>query len=210
MAEHEAHHDHSHHPEDPRAHATRRAVLQAAIGVGMGTTVLSTLFVGVGLVPKKEITPEKEPIAAGDLLVFGQGDKKGQPITVTDLQQGALQITAYPMDPKTQVVKDKEANNTVLVMRLDPSTLSPDTARNAADGIVAYSGVCKHLGCIVSQWEAAGAQLVCPCHQGKYDPKDGGKVTAGPPPGPIPQLPIRIEGNQVVVAAGFVAEPGKA
>lgn len=214
MAEHEMHHDHDHHhdhhQEDPKAHATRRAVLQAAIGVGVGTTVLSTLFVGVGLVPKKEITPDKEPIAEGDILVYGQGPNKGQPIKAADIETNTLQITAYPMNPESKVIKDKEANNTVIVVRLDPSVLDATTAQAATEGIVAYSGVCKHLGCIVSQWDSAKQEFVCVCHQGHYDPKASGKVVSGPPPAPIPQLPVKVEAGELVVAGDFLGEPGKA
>lgn len=82
-----------------REHLQRRAVLQAAIGVGTGVTLLSTLYVGAGLIPKKEITPETEPIAVGDFLVFGQGDKKGQAITSSDIQEDTLQIIASHRGP---------------------------------------------------------------------------------------------------------------
>lgn len=207
MADHEAHLDH--HEEDPASHPTRRAVLQAAIGVGTGAAVLSTLYVGAGLIPKKEITPEKEPIAEGDVIVYSQGPNKGQPIKPGDLKVGAQQIIAYPMNPKNNVVKGGEANNTVILLKLDPASLDAETAKYAVDGLVAYSGVCKHLGCIVSNWDAAKTELVCPCHQGRYDPKHSAKVVGGPPPGPIPQLPIKVEGDKIIVAAPFLFEAGK-
>jgi rieske iron-sulfur protein len=201
---------HLHHEEDPQTQASRRAILQAAIGVGLAGTALSTLYVGAGLVPKKEITPEKEPIAVGDILVYGKGNpKEGQPITAADLIQGEQQLIAYPMDPTTKIIKGGEATNTVVLLKLDPSTLSADTAKSASEGIVAYSGVCKHLGCIVSNWDKPSQQFICPCHVGKYDPKDGGKVTGGPPPGPIPQIAVKVEGGQIVVAGEFAFEPGK-
>jgi rieske iron-sulfur protein len=205
MAEYELHHD-----EDPQTQATRRAVLQTAIGVGLAGTALSTLYVGVGLIPKKEITPEKEPIAAGDILVYGKGDpKEGQPITVADLKLGQKQLIAYPMNPGTKVIKGGEATNTVIVLKLDPSKLDAETTKLATEGIVAYSGVCKHLGCIVSNWDQAEQVLICPCHVGKYDPKTRAKVVGGPPPGPVPQLPIKVEGGQIVVAGEFTFEAGK-
>lgn len=212
MADQEAkleHEIHAHEDEDPAIHATRRAVLQAAIGMGVAGTLLSTLYVGAGLVPKKVVTPENEPLAAGDILVYAQGDNKDKPISPADLKLGGPQTIAYPMNPKTNVVKGGDPNNTVLVVKLEPSRLSPATAKDAAGGIVAYSGVCKHLGCIVSNWEASTEDFVCPCHQGHYDPANGGKVVSGPPPKPIPQLPIKVENNQIIATAFFVAEPGK-
>jgi len=197
------------HQEDPDTHFGRRAVLQAAIGAGLGATLLSTLYVGAGLIPKKEVTPESEPIAAGDILVYSQGDKKDQPINAADLQANTLQIIAYPMNPKTRVVKGGEANNTVILVKLDPSKFDAVTAKLVTEGVVAYSGVCKHLGCIVSNWDASKSEFVCPCHQGHYNPYQGGKVMSGPPPKAIPQLPIKIEGGQIVVAGDFVDKPGK-
>lgn len=205
MAEHELH------QEDPATQATRRAVLQTAIGMGLVGTALSTLYIGAGLIPVKEITPEKEPIAEGDILVYGKGSpKEGQPITVDDLKLGEQQLIAYPMNPSTKIIKGGEATNTVILLKLDPGKLDAQTAKLASDGIVAYSGVCKHLGCIVSNWDKAEQVLVCPCHVGKYDPKQSAKVTGGPPPGPIPQLPIKVEGGQILVAGKFSFEAGKA
>lgn len=207
MAEHQLHHDDH---EDPKAQASRRAVLQAAIGMGLIGTTLSTLYIGAGLIPIEETTPESEAIAPGDILVFAQGERSGQPIAPTDLQPGQNLVIAYPMNPSTKVVKSGEANNTIIMVRLDPATLDAQTANGAANGVVAYSGVCKHLGCIVSNWDAAAQVFVCPCHVGRYDPKQGAKVVGGPPPGPIPQLPVRLEGNQIVAAGEFAFEPGKA
>ncbi len=203
------HANHDHDPETPEAHASRRAILQAAIGAGVGATLLSTLYIGAGLIPKKEVTPETEPLAKGDILVYGDGPKKGQPVNPANLGLGEQQTVAYPMNPKTRVVKDKEANNTVLLLKLDPASLDAETAKSAAEGVVAYSAVCKHLGCIVSNWDKAAQILVCPCHQGRYDPKQSAKVVGGPPPKPVPQLPIKIEGGQILAAAGFLAKPGK-
>ncbi len=196
MADHEAHLDD--HPESPEAHATRRAVLQAAIGAGAGVAILSTLYIGAGLVPKKIETPDREPIAAGDILVYSQGDKVNQPINPTDLKVGTDHILAYPMNPQTKVVKGTEAKNTVLVTKLDPARLSADTAKLASDGVVVYSAICKHLGCMVSLWAADKQVFLCPCHGAQYDPANGGKnlVVA---PKPLGQFPIKLEGNQIII-----------
>lgn len=193
---------------EQQQHFKRRAVLQAAIGVGAGLTVLSSLYIGAGLIPKKEVTPESEPIAPGDWLVYGLGSQKSQLVKANDLGLGQLQTIAYPMNPQSQVVKSGEADNTVMLIRLEPASLSAATAQYAAEGIVAYSAVCKHLGCIVSNWDKDKQILVCPCHQGRYDPKQQAKVVGGPPPAPVPQLPIRIEQGRIVVAGEFLGAVG--
>lgn len=203
-----ADHDHDTHahgheaalePEAPEAHATRRAVLQAAIGMGAGAAVLSTLYVGAGLIPKKEITPDREPIAQGDVLVYSQGPKRGQPINPAELKPGAEMIVAYPMNPESQVVKGAELKNTLLVMKLDPATLDAETAKLAAEGVVVYSGVCKHLGCVVSNWVADKQLMLCPCHGAQYDPKESGKALIVAPK-PLGQFPIKLENNRIVIA----------
>ncbi|GEN85356.1 ubiquinol-cytochrome c reductase iron-sulfur subunit [Oceanobacillus sp. FSL W8-0428] len=58
--------------------------------------------------------------------------------------------------------------------------------RNDNDEIVAFSPVCKHLGCVVS-WEGSDDypdQYYCPCHDGRYY-KDGVNVPGTPPLQPL-------------------------
>ncbi len=186
----------------------RRLFLKAAVGTGIGLSLVSAFYVGASLRPKKEVTPEKEPLKPGDILVFAQGGEQGIPIKPEALKVGDPMVLAYPMDPKTKVVKSGEAKNTVLVARFDPEELSPETAQHAVEGVVAYSAVCTHLGCIVSQWVADKEAALCPCHGGVYDLKDGAKVIAGPPPRPVPQLPVRVEDGVLVAAGEFLGPVG--
>jgi cytochrome b6-f complex iron-sulfur subunit len=60
----------------------------------------------------------------------------------------------------------------------------------------AFSLICTHLGCIV-QWQAAKKEFYCPCHDGRYD--EFGDVLAGPPPIPLEQIPVQVEGETVIV-----------
>lgn len=50
--------------------------------------------------------------------------------------------------------------------------------------LVAYGSECTHLSCAVL-WEQQ--KLVCPCHDGHFDPGTG-DVVAGPPPRPLPKI----------------------
>lgn len=68
------------------------------------------------------------------------------------------------------------------------------------DGYMAYSKVCTHAGCMVSDFEES--ILVCPCHAGKFDPLSGSTVVGGPPPRPLPQLPMRLAEEGYLVATG--------
>ena len=186
----------------------RRLFLKTAIGTGIGLSLVSAFYVGASLRPKAEVTPEKEPLKPGDILVNAQGGGEPKPIRPEELKPGDPFVLAYPMDPKTKVVKSGEAKNTVLVVRYNPEELAPEVAQNGVEGIVAYSAVCTHLGCIVSQWVADKKAALCPCHGGIYDLARGARVIAGPPPRPVPQLPLKVEGGVLVAAGEFLGEVG--
>ena len=62
---------------------------------------------------------------------------------------------------------------------------------------VAYSAVCTHQGCTVAY---KNGQLACPCHGSVFDPAKGAEVVAGPAPKPLSQIPVKVEGGEVVKA----------
>jgi thiosulfate dehydrogenase [quinone] large subunit len=64
-------------------------------------------------------------------------------------------------------------------------------------GVFAYSAVCTHQGCTVA-YNSLGKTLDCPCHGGKFDPANGGKVVGGPPPRPLDTYKVAIQGNSIV------------
>lgn len=63
-------------------------------------------------------------------------------------------------------------------------------------GYIAFSRVCTHLGCLVD-YDAGSGMMVCPCHAGRYDLE--GTVLSGPPPRPLQKLPVKVEGDHVVI-----------
>jgi Rieske Fe-S protein len=64
-------------------------------------------------------------------------------------------------------------------------------------GVFAYSAICTHQGCTVG-YNSADNSLECPCHGGKFDPANGGKVLGGPPPRPLDPIKVAIQGNSIV------------
>lgn len=66
---------------------------------------------------------------------------------------------------------------------------------HADDTWVAFSGLCTHLSCPI-QYRQEDARLVCPCHQGTFDAHTGTNLT-GPPPRPLPEFGVALEGNDV-------------
>ncbi len=66
-------------------------------------------------------------------------------------------------------------------------------------GLKAYSAICTHLGCIVG-WDQARQFILCPCHDGRFNAVNGA-VISGPPPAPLPALPVTVEGDTVYVTS---------
>jgi Rieske Fe-S protein len=60
----------------------------------------------------------------------------------------------------------------------------------------AFSAVCTHVGCLVS--EVSDGTIDCPCHGSEFAISDGAVVT-GPAPSPLPRKKIKIESGQVVL-----------
>ena len=74
---------------------------------------------------------------------------------------------------------------------------TPGVVINRPDkGYVALSRVCSHLGCLVD-YQKDKKRLLCPCHAGTYDLS--GNVTSGPPPKPLQQFPLRVEGDSIII-----------
>lgn len=61
----------------------------------------------------------------------------------------------------------------------------------------AYSQSCTHLMCPV-HFDADSDQLVCPCHAGFFNARDG-SVLAGPPPHPLPRFPVAIRQGSITI-----------
>jgi cytochrome b6-f complex iron-sulfur subunit len=60
---------------------------------------------------------------------------------------------------------------------------------------VAYSAVCTHQQCTVAY---RNRQLVCPCHGSVFDPANGAEVVHGPAQLPLPEIPVKVRGREVV------------
>lgn len=60
----------------------------------------------------------------------------------------------------------------------------------------AFSAVCTHAGCLVTT--VAAGVITCPCHQGLFSAADG-SVTGGPPPSPLPSVPLTVSGSTITL-----------
>lgn len=179
----------------------RRELLKAAAGIGLvlrGRPAAAGQATGDGAAGPR----------AGDRFVFALGARRGEPIVPSDLAPGGALLLAWPMDPASGAVRDGSRLNQVVLVRLDPAALDAATAARAADGIVAYSGVCSHTGCDVSEWIDGSRTLLCPCHDSEFDPARGAEVVLGPAPRRLAALPLAIVDGTLEAAGGFIGRVG--
>lgn len=73
----------------------------------------------------------------------------------------------------------------------------PALVIHTPDGLFAYSAVCTHFACIV-KWAAEKNLIYCPCHDGYFDPLNGG-VVSGPPPTPLTAITVNVVNNEIFI-----------
>ena len=133
--------------------------------------------------------------ADGINLVDGEGNR----VTESTLSEGE-QMTVFP-EPRPGI-----ADAPTLLVRFPEDAYGGATRmESTVGGYAAYSKVCTHAGCMVSDRD--GETLVCPCHFGKFDPTGGASVVGGPPSRALPQLPITLSSEGVLVATGDFEGP---
>jgi Rieske Fe-S protein len=176
--------------------ATRREFLATASALGLG----------LASVPAHAEPADERP-KPGDLLVALDSET---PVALQpkDIAEGARQVLAWPMDPAEKIVRRGSRLNKVLLLRLDPTTLVGDTRERAADGVLAYSAICPHAGCEVSGWVEEQKILECPCHNSRYNPREGAAIIDGPTTRGLAALPLKIVDGKLVVAKPFTGRVG--
>ena len=125
--------------------------------------------------------PKSSRPKEGDMFVK-MTDPSMTPITVEESAIGAEQTIAWPFDPVEKILRNGSRLNQVLLLKLAPEKLTPETRVRSTNGVVAYTAICTHSGCEVDEWLSDEQLLYCPCHASKFDPKDGAKVIDGPAP----------------------------
>lgn len=176
----------------PRANRfERRVVLKAGLGLG-----LLRQDDGASVRPKE-----------GDVLIKS-GDVGRTVLTPGDIALNAPPTLAWAMDPLNRTVRSGTRLNQLLLLRLDPANLAPDTRARAADGVLAYTAICTHTGCDVEDWLAGEQLLSCSCHASVFDPKDGARVVDGPAPRVLPALPLKVADGRLMVAGPFTSRVG--
>jgi len=80
-----------------------------------------------------------------------------------------------------------------------PVGSTPAIIINTEQGVKGFNAICPHLGCIVA-WDQGAGNIVCPCHDGRFNASTGA-VVSGPPPSGLPALDVSVEGEEIYVVS---------
>lgn len=182
---------------DAKFNQERRDVLKGAC-----TVVGATALVSIGGSVPAFAADQKDVPQVGDVFIFTDGPKKGNIATVNDVVVDANPITVQAATPDG---KAREGENcTALLYRVATDKVPAEIKSDSVEGIVAYSAVCTHQGCMLSDLhqpsDAVNAfGFICPCHDAIFDPLQAGKNVAGASARTLPHFPIKSDGGKLVV-----------
>ena len=176
----------------------RSMLLKLLIGAG-GALGLALLLPVLSLGPAPGNTLKVTAWARGKRLV----DEEGELVTLRSVPEDGF-ITVFPEG------SDHAADAQALLIHVREGSLRlpPDRLAAVPEGThVAYSKICTHAGCPVGLYRAESQSLLCPCHQSQFDVADGAKPFFGPAARPLPQLPLGVDNEGVLIALGDFYEP---
>jgi ubiquinol-cytochrome c reductase iron-sulfur subunit len=176
--------------EESGSRFTRKRLVKLAGAGALGSLGLAALTPVASLGPALDTSAlEQTPWRRGRRLV----DESGKPIPAAGIEAESF-YTAYPEGADRELI-----GSPLVVVRIAPG----DT------GVVAYSKICTHAGCAIALYRKPtfpdtqpGPALVCPCHYSTFDPARNGKVIFGPAGRALPRLPLEIDDEGNLRAAG--------
>jgi ubiquinol-cytochrome c reductase iron-sulfur subunit len=181
--------------EESGSRFTRKRLVKLAGAGALGTVGLAALTPAASLGPAIDLDPLlRTPWRRGRRLV----DEGGKPMRAAEIEAESF-YTAYPEGADRELI-----GSPVVVVRVG----------DGDRGVVAYSKICTHAGCAVALYRKptfAAVQprpaLVCPCHYSTFDPAADGKVLFGPAGRPLPRLPLEVDSDGHLRAAGTFNSP---
>jgi ubiquinol-cytochrome c reductase iron-sulfur subunit len=183
---------------------SRRALLGGAAGLA-GAGLLTAAATPLASLGPDLDRIHQTPWRRGVRLV----DDRGTPYRAADIELGSF----YTALPEHGDLESLGAG--LLVVRLAPGDIRLPAARRswAPEGILAYSKICTHAGCAISlyrypTYQATSSEpaFTCPCHYSTFLPGEGGRVAFGPAGRALPQLPLMIDPEGMLRAAGIFRE----
>jgi thiosulfate dehydrogenase (quinone) large subunit len=174
-------------PPARAAELDRRAVLATAAGVagvGIATAFVAGTTAAVGRAHNQSSTPAAAP------------PPQPAPQSSSPANSGHHSSAPKPQPSGTVIAAASAVPVGHAKSFLDPHSQQPAwLVHVSAAEFVAFSAVCTHAGCGVG-YDQANEQFICPCHGGTYDAKTG-QVLAGPPPTPLPKIPVTVTDGKV-------------
>jgi ubiquinol-cytochrome c reductase iron-sulfur subunit len=176
----------------------RSLLVKLLVGAG-GALGLALLLPVLSLGPAPGNSLKVTPWARGKRLV----DEEGELVTLASVPEDGF-ITVFPEGSGGAA----DAQALLIHVREGSLRLPPDRLAAVPEGThVAYSKICTHAGCPVGLYRAESQSLLCPCHQSQFDVADGAKPFFGPAARPLPQLPLGVDNEGVLIALGDFYEP---
>jgi ubiquinol-cytochrome c reductase iron-sulfur subunit len=177
----------------------RRSLLIKLLAGAGGALGLALLLPVLSLGPAPGNTLKVTAWRQGSRVV----DEEGEAVTLNQVPEDGF-LTVFPEG------HEGAADAQALLIHVRPGSLKlpPERMAGVPDGThVAYSKICTHAGCPVGLYRAESQSLICPCHQSQFDVSDGAKPFFGPAARPLPQLPLGVGEDGVLVAQGDFSAP---
>lgn len=176
----------------------RRGFLVRLLALALGTLGLAAVVPAASLGPAPGDARRRTGWGEGARVVTPDG----APVAVDALPVGGS-ITVFPEGATDEV------DAQVVLIRLPAEDLrqQPGGEDGTVGGYIAFSQLCTHAGCPVGLYEQASRRLLCPCHQSVFDVRDGAKPVGGPAIRALPQLPLAIGDDGMLVARGDLPAP---
>jgi ubiquinol-cytochrome c reductase iron-sulfur subunit len=177
---------------------TRRRALRGFLLASLGMLGAALVFPLRSLGPSPGQSLDASPWHKGVRLV----DEQNRPILARDVPLNGL-VTAFPNG------QPDSAQGQIALVRVRPSSIRSSKSRAgwSPGGMLAYSKVCTHAGCPVSLYLADSHELLCPCHQSAFDALEEARPVQGPAARALPQLPLAVDQQGYVTAAGDFSAP---
>jgi Rieske Fe-S protein len=138
--------------------------------------------------------------AGGSLSAFAATQSKGNPPAVF----------AYAKAPATGKARESEGDtgrSSAVLYKVAPEKIPAEMKGDTVEGVMAYSAMCAHLGCTLSNWDAPTKAFMCPSHDALFDPLQLGANTGGATSRTLPYFPVKaVDGKLVVFSlpSGYV------
>ena len=206
----------------------RRKVIKRTLGFGAGALGVMAIMPLGGLIKNPWAKGDKSdlwtsgwtPKFPGETIYLRRYTGRPHDIVLVrpeDLDAGAME-TVFPFresernDETALAHALKRADNPVMLIRLRTEDSDRAIRRKGQESFnfgdyYAYTKVCSHLGCPTSLYEQQTQRILCPCHQSQFNALEFAKPVFGPAARALAQLPITVNNQGYMVAAGDFIEP---